>query len=112
MDLIELKAYKTLKLTTNYSKRAVLSLKTVGGKTIAKAGGWGYDKRGTVFKALFEKLGFDIEDVWYTKFDLTNYPIEDANQFLANNGINYKVNYSTKINDQIEFIELKKLLTN
>jgi len=106
------KDYTILKLTTNYSKAGVLSLKTVGGVTISRAGGGGYDKRGTVFKALFEKLGFDVKDVCYTKFDLFDYPIESANEFLASIGINYKVNYQSSINDKIDFIELEKLLIN
>jgi hypothetical protein len=109
---MEYKDYTILKLTINYSKTAVLSLKTTGGARIAKAGGYGYDKVGTVFKKLFEKLGFDVANICYPKFDLFDYPIEEANKFLASNGINYRVNYRANINNRIDFIELEKLLVN
>lgn len=108
--LEHLKDLQVLKLHLNYNKKnGVLALKTISETTIARAGGYGYDKTGTVFKELFLKLGFNVENICYPKFDLFHYTIEAANEFLKNNNINYKVIYRTEVNNNISFIELNKI---
>lgn len=108
-NLINYKDYLILKLRLEYSKNGVVRLKTITGATLARAGSHGYDKKGTVFKELFEKLGFDVKNICYTKFDLFYYSIEAANDFLKENKINYKINYKTAISSNIDFIELSKI---
>ena len=109
-NLEHLKDLQVLKLHLNYNKKnGVLALKTISEATIAKAKGFGYDKRGTVFKELFLKIGFNVEDICYSKFDLFDYSIDAANQFLKDNNINYKIFYRTEINNNISFIELNKI---
>jgi hypothetical protein len=106
--LTKVKEYQVLKLHLIRSKAGVVSLKTLSETTISRAGGYGYDKVGQCFKSLFEKLGFNT-DICYTKFNLFDYSIEQANQFLKENNINYKVFYKTEINNKISFIELTKI---
>lgn len=106
---IDYKNYSILKLRLEYSKTGVLRLKTISGATLAKAGGGGYDKTGTIFKELFLKLGFDVKKYCYTRFNLFDYSIEGANDFLSKVHVNYKVNYKTNISDNLDFIELSKI---
>lgn len=109
-NLEHLKNFDCLKLHLNYNKKnGVLALKTISEATISKAGGYGYDKRGTVFKEFFLKLGFNVEDVCYSEFDLFDNSVVTVNEFLKNNNINYKVIYRTEINNNISFIELNKI---
>lgn len=108
-NLEHLKNMQVLKLTLNYQKNGIVKLKTLSETTISKAGGGGYDKKGTVLKNLFLKLGFNVEDICYTKFDLFDYSIEAANEFLKNNNINYKITYKSSINNSIDFLELEKI---
>jgi hypothetical protein len=103
-----LKEFSTLKLHLTRSRSGVVSLKTVGENTIAKAGGYGYDKMAVCFKELFKFLGCDVENICESKFDLFDYSIEKNNEFLQENNINYKVYYKTEINNTISFIELSK----
>ena len=107
---MNLKDYQILKLHLTRSKAGVVRLKTISETTLAKAGGYGYDKTGACFKDLFKKLGFNVSDICYTKFDfdLFNYSTEQANQFLQENKIDYKINYKTEVNNKISFIELSK----
>ena len=107
--LNKVKEYQVLKLYLSRSKAGVVSLKTLSETTISKAGGYGYDKVGQCFKSLFEKLDFNVSSTCYTKFNLFDYSIEQANQFLKENNINYKVFYKTEINNKISFIELTKI---
>ena len=108
--LEHLKNLQVLKLHLNYNKKnGVLKLKTISEATIAKAMGFGYDKRGAVFKELFFKLGFNAENICYSKFNLFEYSIDVVNEFLKNNNINYKVIYRTEVNNNISFIELNKI---
>lgn len=106
---IDFKDYSILKLRLEYSKTGVVTLKTISKATLAKASGLGYDKVGTCFKKLFEKLGFDVKNICYTKFDLFYYSLEQANEFLKENKINYKVNYKSAISSNLDFIELSKI---
>lgn len=107
---INIKDYSILKLTFNWSKTGVVSIKTISGTKICKAGGCGYDKKAAVFKELFKKLGFDhVSKLCYSKFDLDSLTIEAMNSFLKENQINYKINYKSEINNSIDFIELEKL---
>ncbi len=106
---IDYKDYSILKLRAEYSKTGVLRLKTISGATLAKASGGGYDKTGTVFKELFIKLGFDVKKYCYTRFNLFDYTLEAANDFLKENKINYKINYKSAISNNIDFIELSKI---
>jgi len=108
-NLEHLKDLQVLKLTLNYQKNGIVKLKTLSETTICKAGGCGYDKRGTVLKELFLKLGFNVENNCYTKFDLFDYSIEAANEFLKDNNINYKVKYRSSVNNSIDFLELEKI---
>lgn len=108
-NLEHLKNIKVLKLTLNYQKNGIVKLKTLSDTTICKAGGFGYDKKGTVLKELFLKLGFNVENVCYSKFDLFDYSIEEANEFLKNNNINYKITYKSSVNNSIDFLELEKI---
>ena len=103
------KSYQVLKLHLARSKAGVVALKSVQEDTLAKAGGFGYDKRGMCFSKLFSNLGFDTGNICYTKFDLFDYPIDDANQFLIDNNINYKINYMSNIHQNLFFIELSKI---
>jgi hypothetical protein len=103
-----LKDFNILKLHLEYKKNGVLALNTFSG-TITKAGSCGYDKRGTVFKNLFSMLGFDVSKICYTKFDLFDGTIEDTNDFLKQNNIDYKVVYRSEVTDRISFIELSKI---
>ncbi len=106
---INYKDYSTLKLHLTRSKAGVVSLKTITQETLARSGGYGYDKTASCFKDLFQKLGFEVAKLDYNKFDLLNQNIEEANQFLVENNINYKVNYRSEINKNISFIELQKI---
>lgn len=107
---IDYKDYSILKLRLEYSKTGVARLKTITGATLAKASGYGYDKTGTCFKILFEKiLGFDVKNICYTRFDLFYYSIEQANDFLKQNNIKYKINYKSAISNNLDFIELSKI---
>ncbi len=106
---IDYKNYSILKLRLEYSKNGVARLKTISGATLAKAGGGGYDKKGACFKILFDKLGFDVKKYCYTKFDLFDYTLEAANDFLRKIHVNYKVNYKTNVDDNLDFIELSKI---
>ncbi len=107
---INIKDYTILKLTFNWSRAGVVSIKTISQTTICKAGGCGYDKKAAVFKELFKKLGFDhVSKLCYSKFDLNISTIEAMNNFLKENQINYKINYKSAINNSIDFIELEKL---
>ncbi len=106
---IHYKDYSILKLRLEYSKTGVLRLKTISGETLAKASGYGYDKKGAAFHELFIKLGFDVKKYCYTKFDLFDYTLEGANHFLRKVHINYKINYKTNISDNLDFIELSKI---
>ncbi len=107
---INIKDYSILKLTFNWSKTGVVSIKTISGATICKAGGFGYDKKAAVFKELFKKLGFEhVSKICESKFDLDTSTIEAMNNFLKENQINYKINYKSAINNSIDFIELEKL---
>lgn len=108
-NLEHLKDLQVLKLTLNYQKNGIVKLKTLSETTICKAGGYGYDKQGTVLKELFLKLGFNVKNICYTKFDLFHYSIEAANEFLKINNINYKINYRSSINNSIDFLELEKI---
>ena len=103
------KDYLVLKLHLTRSRAGVVRLKSVSEDTLAKAGGFGYDKTGMCFMNLFKKLGFDTSTICYTKFDLFNYSIKDANQFLIDNKINYTINYMTSIHGNLFFIELSKI---
>lgn len=107
--LEHLKDLQVLKLTLNYQKNGIVKLKTLSESTICKAGGFRYDKKGTVLKELFLKLGFNVENVCYSKFDLFDYSIEAANEFLKDNNINYKITFRTSINNSIDFLELEKI---
>lgn len=109
INSIDYKDYAILKLRLEYSKTGVVRLKTITGVTLAKAGGGGYDKTGTCFKILFEKLGFDVKNICYTKFDLFYYSLEQANDFLKENNIKYKINYKSAISNNMDFIELSKI---
>ncbi len=106
---INYKDYSILKLRAEYSKTGVVRLKTICGATLAKASGYGYDKKGAAFHELFIKLGFDVKKYCYTKFDLFDYTIEAANDFLRKIHVNYKVNYKTNVHDNLDFIELSKI---
>ena len=106
---IDYKNYSILKLKLEYSKTGVLRLKTISGATLAKASGYGYDKKGAVFHKLFINLGFDVKTLCYTKFDLFDNTLEGANDFLAQNNIKYKVNYKSEISKNLDFIELSKI---
>lgn len=108
-NLEHLKDFNCLKLHLTRSKAGVVHLKTIREATICRAGGYGYDKVGSVFKDLFLKLGFNVENVCYTKFDLFYNSIEAANKFLKENNINYKIFYRSEINNKISFIELNKI---
>lgn len=108
-NLEHLKNMQVLKLTLNYQKNGIVKLKSLSETTICKAGGYGYDKQGTVLKELFLKLGFNVKNICYTRFDLFDYSIDAANEFLKNNNINYKMNYKTSINNSIDFLELEKI---
>ena len=102
------KDYSSLKLhlTKSISGR-FLELNTINQETIGS--GIGADN---CFKDLFLNLGFDITTIDSTRFDLFDSSLydnlDDANQFLKENNINYKVNYRTRINKDILFIELIK----
>lgn len=107
---MKLENLEVLKIYLNYKKNGVLQLRLCADDSIiTKAGGYGYDKTGAVFKQLFLRLGFDVKNICYTKFDLFHYSLEAANQFLKENQINYKINYLSKINNNIDFIELSKI---
>lgn len=109
-NLKHLKDLQVLKLHLNFNKKTgVLALKTISETTIARANGYGYDKRGAVFKELFFKLGFNAENICYSKFNLFDYSIDAANQFLTDNNINYKIFYRSEVNNNISFIELNKI---
>lgn len=108
-NLEHLKDMQVLKLTLNYQKNGIVKVKTLNEETISKAGGHGYDKKGAVLKELFLKLGFNVKNICYTRFDLFDYSIEGANEFLKNNNINYKINYISSINNSIDFLELEKI---
>jgi hypothetical protein len=103
------KDYQVLKLHLTRSRAGVVALKSVSGDILAKAGGFGYDKTGMCFAILFSNLDFDTSKTCYTKFDLFNYSIENANQFLIDNKINYKITYMTSIHPNLSFIELSKI---
>lgn len=104
-NLKHLKDLHVLKLHLNFNKKnGVLRLKTISEATIATDTSYG-----TVFKEFFLKLGFNVENICYTKFDLFDYTIEAANEFLKNNNINYKIFYRTEINNNISFIEFNKI---
>ena len=103
-----LKDFNILKLHLEYKKSGVLALNYFS-STITKAGGCGYNKQAVVFKHLFLMLGFDVEKVCESKFDLFDYTIEDANEFLKENNIGYKVVYRSEVTDFISFIELSKI---
>lgn len=112
INSINYKDYSILKLRLEYSKTGVARLKTISGVTLAKAGGGGYDKKAAVFKELFKKLIPDLQEVCYHQylgFDLFNYNIEQANDFLKQNNIDYKVNYKSAISNNLDFIELSKI---
>ena len=102
-----LKEFEILKLNLEYKKSGVLALNYFS-STITKAGGCGYNKQGTVFKHFFLMFGFDVEKVCESKFDLFDYTAEDANEFLKENNISYKVVYRSEVTDRISFIELSK----
>lgn len=108
-NLEHLKNLQVLKITLNYQKNGIVKLKTLSETTICKAGGFGYDKRGTTLKELFLKFGFNVENLCYSKFDLFDYSIEAANEFLKNNNINYKITYKSSVNNSIDFLELEKI---
>jgi len=106
---INYKDYSTLKLhLTKSISGCFFELKTINQETIGK--GIGTDN---CFKDLFLNLGFDITTIDSTRFDLFDLGLydnlEEANQFLKENNINYKVNYRTRINKDILFIELQKI---
>lgn len=107
-NLKHLKDLSTLKLHLNYKKSGAIELKTISETTIKKIKGYRYDK-GRLFKALFLTLGFNVENICYKEFDLFDYKLDEANQFLKNNNINYFVNYLTEVNNNISFIELTKI---
>jgi hypothetical protein len=106
---MNIKDYQILKLHITRSTAGVVRLKTISEATLAKAGGCGYDKVGECFKTLFKKLGFNVSNICYTKFNLFDISIDQANQFLKENNINYKIFYRSEINGNISFIELSKL---
>ena len=107
---INIKDYSILKLTFNWSRTGVVSIKTISQTKICSAGGCGYDKKAAVFKELFKKLGFDhVSKICESKFDLNTSTIEAMNNFFKENQINYKINYKSEINKNIDFIELEKL---
>lgn len=109
---INYKDYSILKLRLEYSKNGVVRLKTISGATLAKASGFGYDKKAAVFRELFKKLVPDLQPVTYNQylgFDLFYYTIEAANDFLKENNINYKINYKSNISPNLDFIELSKI---
>lgn len=106
---IDCKDYSILKLHLEYSKTGVLRLKTISGATLAKAGGGGYDKKGAALKELFIKLGFDVKRYCYTRFNLFDYTLEGANDFLSKVHVNYKVNYKSNVSNNLDFIELSKI---
>ena len=107
--LSKVKECKILKLHLTWSKAGVTTIKTISGVTLARAGGYGYEKSGPCFKELFKKLGCEVQNICETKFKLFNLTLEEGNQFLINNQINNKINYISEINDKIFFIELAKL---
>jgi hypothetical protein len=106
---MQIKDYQILKLHITRSKAGVVRLKTISETTVSKAGGYGYDKVGECFKTLFKKLGFDVSNICYTKFNLFDISIDQANQFLKENNINYKIFYRSEINNNVSFIELTKI---
>lgn len=108
---INYKDYPTLKLHLTLSRREV-SLKTISENTLATS--WSNNhKIGSCFQNLFQELGCDISKIDYTKLDLFDLGLfenlNEANQFLKENNINYKVNYRARINKDILFIELEKI---
>jgi hypothetical protein len=111
---INYKDYSILKLHLTLSRREV-SLKTASGNTLATSWSNNY-KIASCFQNLFKELGCDVSKIDYTKLDLFDLGLfenlNEANQFLKENNINYKVNYRTKINQDILFIELQKINNN
>ena len=111
-NLKHLKDLSTLKLHLNYKKSGAIELKTISETTIKKIKGYSFsprDDKGQLFKALFLTLGFNVENICHKEFDLFDYKLDEANQFLKNNNINYFVNYLTEVNRNISFIELIKI---
>ena len=102
-----LKNLSSLKLHLKYKKGGGIELKTISETTITKIKGYSYDQ-GELFKSLFLILGFNVENISESKFNLFDYSIEKNNKFLQENNINYKVYYKTEINNTISFIELSK----
>jgi len=108
---INYKDYSTLKLHLTKSLSGV-ALKTISEKTLATSWSINY-KIASCFENLFQELDFDVSKIDYTQldlFDLSLYgDLDQINQFLKENNINYKVNYRTRINQDILFIELQKI---
>jgi len=104
------KNLKILKIHSTRSKAGVVRLKLNNGDTLAKANGFGYDKLSACFYDLFKLLGCDVENIDETQANLfeKNF-LQNINDFLKKNQINYKANYLTQINDKINFIELEKI---
>ena len=106
-NLKYLKDLPSLKLHLNFNKNGIIKLKTISEATIAKV--TSRNENGQLFKTLFLKLGFAINDIDFANFDFLNYDLNKTNEFLKNNNIDYYVNYLADINSNISFIEFKKI---
>lgn len=104
------KNLKILKIHSTQSKAGVVRLKLSNGATLTKANGFGYDKIGACFYDLFKLLGCDVSNVdeYHANLFEKNF-LQNVNDFLKKNRINYKANYLTQVNDKINFIELEKI---